>query len=354
MTTNELRVAVVGCGAIAEAYHLPALAAQKGLIERAVLVDPDQMRARTLAARFGAARVVADVESIAGEVDAAIIATPPGLHGRVAIPLLARGVHVLCEKPLAETAEDAAVMIEQSARSGARLCVNQTRRAFPAFRRVKELLDSGAIGECVALEYSEGGRFNWQSASGWHFSRGAKARGVLFDQGAHVFDTLCWWLRARPAVVSCATDSFGGPEGVAAIVLEHRACRITIRLSWLSKLANTYRIVGTRGAIEGAVSDWRHVTVAGAEGRPHRFTVSSDRGDYLAFGRVVIDNFLEVVRGHAAPLASATSVLPSLQLLDECYRRATRMPMSWVEPQHRAARRGKDAVEALSELPTSV
>ena len=354
MTDGGLRVAVVGCGAIAEAYHLPALAAQPGLMDRAVLVDPDLPRARTLAARFGARRVAADVDAIAGEIDAAIVATPPGLHARVAIPLLARGVHVLCEKPLADCAEDAAVMIDQAARSGARLCVNQTRRAFPAFRRVKELLDSGAIGECISIEHAEGVRFTWQSASGWHFAAGSTARGVLFDQGAHVFDLICWWLRDKPAVLSSSTDSFGGPEGVAAVVLEHRACRISIRLSWLSKLSNTYRIVGTRGAIEGSVSDWRHVTVAGADDRRQRFTVSSDRGDYLAFGSVVIDNFLNVVRGHAVPLASATSVLPSLQLLDECYRSATRIPMPWLDAHHSAGGRGRQAGEALPELRTNV
>ncbi|HEY1303112.1 MAG TPA: Gfo/Idh/MocA family oxidoreductase [Vicinamibacterales bacterium] len=352
--TNGLRVAVVGCGAIAEIYHLPALATHRDIIERAVLVDPDVARARGLAAKFGAARVTPDVERIADEIDAAIVATPPGLHARVAIPLLARGVHVLCEKPLAGTADDAAAMIDQAARSGARLCVNQTRRAFPAFRRVKELLDSGAIGECVSIEHSEGVRFDWQSASGWHFSPGSPAsRGVLFDQGAHVFDTICWWLRGRPTVVSCATDSFGGPEGVASIVLQHRACKITIRLSWLSRLSNTYRVVGTRGDIKGGATDWRQLTVAGENGRPQRFNVSSDPGDYLAFGSVVLDNFLDVIRGEAAPLAPAASVLPSLELLDECYRRATRIPMPWVDPQHHALARGKHAAEAPAELPTS-
>jgi predicted dehydrogenase len=326
-----LRVAVIGCGAIAEVYHLPALAAHDGLMERAVLVDPDLTRARAMAERFHATRVVGDVEAIADDIDAAIVATPPRLHARVAIPLLARGIHVLCEKPLAESTEDAYAMIEQAARSGAHLCVNQTRRAYPAFRRVKELLESGAIGECVKIEYSEGVRFTWQTASGWHFSPRNKPRGVLFDQGAHVFDTLCWWLDGKPALVSCSTDSFGGPEGIASVVLGHHACTIAIKLSWLSKLSNSYRLVGTRGVIEGAASDWRHVTVTPEGERPRRITVSSDRGDYLAFGNVVIDNFLNVVRGTAVPLAPAESVLPSLQLIDECYRRASRLPMPWVE-----------------------
>jgi predicted dehydrogenase len=258
-----VRVAVVGCGAIAEAYHLPALAGHKELLDSAVLVDPDLTRAYALATRFRVKRVASAVEPIMRDIDAAIVATPPWLHARVTMPLLARGIHVLCEKPLAESALDANRMIEH--------------------------------------------------------------------QGAHVFDTICWWLGGKPTVVSCSTDSFGGPEGSVSVVLRHHACTISIKLSWLSKLSNTYRIVGTRGVIEGATSDWRRVTVGRTGGRPRQVKVSADRDDYLAFGRVVIDNFLSAIRGGAAPLAPAASVLPSLQLIDECYRCASRMEMPWVQ-----------------------
>ena len=153
------------------------------------------------------------LEHIWDEIDAAIIATPPWLHYRIAMPLLARGIHVLCEKPLAESAADARAMIDQAGRSGAQLCVNHTRRAFPSLKRVKELLDSGAIGECTSIEHTEGARFAWPSATGWHFARANGAKGVPSTWVSHVFDTTdCWWLDEKPAVISCSTDSFGGPR----------------------------------------------------------------------------------------------------------------------------------------------
>jgi predicted dehydrogenase len=326
-------VAVVGCGAIAEKYHLPALARHAGLLTQVVLIDPDLSRARALAATLPGARVAESCEQVWDDVDAAIVATPPGLHSRIAMPLLARGIHVLCEKPLAESAADARAMIQQAARSGVSLCVNHTRRAFPALRRVKELLDSGGLGECLTVEHLEGARFNWPSASGWHFAPANGNRGVLFDQGAHVLDTLCWWLGEKPRVVSCATDSFGGPEGAAELVLERGACTITVRLSWLSKLPNRYRIAGTRGTVEGAIFDWRRVTIHGDGGRRRQLKVSSDPGDYLTFGNVIVDNFLEAICGRAEPLTPAAAVLPSIELIEECYRCATRMPMPWLESQ---------------------
>lgn len=330
-STSPPRVTIIGCGAIAESYHLPALARHPGLMDRAVLIDPELPRARLLAAKFSAARAAESHEALLNDIDAAIIAAPPWLHYRIAMPLLARGVHVLCEKPLAESAADAKAMVQQAERSGAYLCVNHTRRAFPALRRVKELLESGAIGECMAIEHTEGVRFNWPSVSGWHFSPANGARGVLFDQGAHVLDTICWWLGEKPAVASCSTDSFGGPEGVASVVLKRGACTIKIKLSWLSKLSNTYRIIGTRGIVEGGISDWGRLTITSHRGRRQQLKVSSDQGDYLGFGNVIIDNFLDAIRGCVAPLVPASAVLPSIELIEECYRCALKMPMSWVE-----------------------
>lgn len=329
--TSPLRVAVIGCGAIAEMYHLPALARHANRVKRVVLVDPDVARARALARAFSEAEVTASHEHIWDDIDAAIIATPPWLHYRIAMPLLARGIHVLCEKPLAGSAADARAMIDQAERSGAHLCVNHTRRAFPALRRVKELLDSGAVGQCTAIEHTEGARFAWPSASGWHFARGNGAKGVLSDVGVHVLDTICWWLDEKPTLVSCSTDSFGGPEGVASLALERRSCTISVRLSWLSRLSNTYRIIGTRGAIEGHIFDWRRLTITSNGDRQRHLKVSSDGNDYLAFGNIIIDNFLNTISGRATPLAPATAVLPSLELLEECYRRASRMTMPWVE-----------------------
>ena len=328
--TSPVRVAVIGCGAIAEMYHLPALVRLANRVKRIVLVDPDVARTRALAATLPEARVADSHERVWDEIDAAIIATPPWLHSRIAMPLLARGVHVLCEKPLAESAADARAMIEEARCAGAYLCVNHTRRAFPSLKYVKTLLDSGAIGECTAIEHTEGSRFAWPSASGWHFARANGAKGVLFDAGAHVLDTICWWLDEKPAVVSCSTDSFGGPEGVASVTLASRRCTIDVRLSWLSRLSNTYRVVGTEAVIEGTVFDWRRLTIVSG-GRRRHVKVSSDKNDYLTFGNVVVENFLDAICQRAAPLAPATSALPSLDLLEECYRSASRMPMPWLQ-----------------------
>ena len=330
--TSPLRVAMIGCGAIAETYHLPALERHAARLRHIVLVDPDVRRAKALAATLSGvdARTAGHHEDVWDDIDAAIIATPPRLHADIALPLLARGVHVFCEKPLAESSSDVVAVIEQAAQSGAWLCVNQTRRSYPALKRVKDLLTSGLIGECVAIEHREGFRFTWPSVSGWHFA-GNSARGVLLDQGAHVLDTICWWLGGTPRVVSCRTDSFGGPEGVANIALRHETCAITITLSWLSTLSNTYKVIGTRGVIEGSTTDFCRFTLSDERGRTRQVDAGPLRRGYHDLFDVFVNNFLDVIAGRALPLVPGTAALPAIQLMDECYLAASRMSMPWLD-----------------------
>ena len=331
--TSPLRVAMIGCGAIAEAYHLPALERHASRLGHIALVDPDLRRAQALASTLSGVdtRIAASHEHVWDDIDAAIIATPPRLHADIAMPLLARGVHVFCEKPLAESASAAAAMIERATQSRAWLCVNQTRRSYPALKRVKDLLTSGIIGECVAIEHREGFRFTWPSVSGWHFAGGNSPRGVLLDQGAHVLDTICWWLGDKPRVVSCRTDSFGGPEGVANIALRRDTCAITITLSWLSTLSNTYKVVGTRGVIEGSTIDFCRFTLTDDRGRTQQVDAGPSRCGYHDLFDVFVANFLDVIAGRALPLVPGTAALPAIQLMDECYHAASRMAMPWLD-----------------------
>src|SRR5918997_1648815 len=99
---TKIRVGVVGCGAVTERYHLPALLASADVTVVA-LVDPVIERARALAPRLGGPLVVANHLEVAGKVDLAIVATPNAYHEQIVVDLLDRWIHVLVEKPMART-----------------------------------------------------------------------------------------------------------------------------------------------------------------------------------------------------------------------------------------------------------
>src|SRR5262249_43165426 len=158
---GPVRVALIGCGAIAESMHLPVLAGHEGL-RLQVLVDRNLERAQKLATGYGVARVLADAAELpAGEIDAAIIATPPFHHAPCALQLIERGIHVLVEKPMATCYADAVRMVEAAERRGVVLSVGFFRRLYPSFRLLKGLLDRGWLGRAKRFAVEGGGMYNW-------------------------------------------------------------------------------------------------------------------------------------------------------------------------------------------------
>lgn len=320
---------MIGCGAIAERYHLPGLAKVPGVIPNVVLVDRSAERTQAMAQMFGIQRQVTDVGEIINEIDGAIVAVPPALHYPICMQLLTRGIPVLCEKPLAESPAEAREMVEAAAKHSTALAVNHTRRMLPAYAEIKRLLDSQAIGNIVEIRWEEGCEFSWPAATAFQFRSGAK--GVLLDTGIHSLDLICWWLGEKPEVLSCQTDSYGGPEALAEVALQTNACRVQVKLSWLSRLANRYSIVGECGTISGELDYYDRVTIMSPRGQRKAQSLRSVEKTYNDFGCRIIANFIDTVVGRAVPLIPADSVLPALEVMDECYGIASRLEMPWVE-----------------------
>ncbi|HYT05038.1 MAG TPA: Gfo/Idh/MocA family oxidoreductase [Gemmatimonadales bacterium] len=322
-------VAVVGCGAIARTCHVPALAKHPGVRERLVLVDQDLDRARELAQAFEVASVAADYRDVLGRVNGVVIALPHHLHYGTALDCLRAGVHVLCEKPLAESAAEVAELAAVAEQSHVTLAVNNTRRLFPPSRKVHELLREGAIGAVRFLGYYDGAKYGWPSASGFAFGLRGTGRGVLLDVGAHVLDLVCWWLGRQPQVTAYADDSFGGSEAVAKVSFTEGDTHGEVHLSWLAKLRNGFRIEGEAGSIVGSVYDWHAVELVSRSGKRKAIPLNSGSRTPSDAGRLVVEDFLDVIESGRPPLVSARDVAPSVAMIEECYARRRRFDMPW-------------------------
>jgi predicted dehydrogenase/nucleoside-diphosphate-sugar epimerase len=136
-------ICLVGAGVIAQTHA----AALRSLGRRVVaIVDPDLPAARRLAEATGATAFASiDAALAAGGIARAHVLVPPPAHAEVARPLLAAGIHVLLEKPLAVTSAECAALLE-APRQGARLGVNQNFVHHPAFARLRRKIESGALG----------------------------------------------------------------------------------------------------------------------------------------------------------------------------------------------------------------
>ena len=107
---RKIRLAVVGCGAVARIHHLPSITASNRF-ELIALVDRYLPNAQKLGEEYGIPAAVEDYGEIAAHIDAAIVALPNYLHATVSIDLLRRGIHVLVEKPMALSSRECETMI---------------------------------------------------------------------------------------------------------------------------------------------------------------------------------------------------------------------------------------------------
>lgn len=326
MTTPD--IALIGCGAIAEVYYTPALQRRPELARSLILVDRDLARAERMREAVGAAAAVSDYRDVLSCVRGAIIATPHHLHHPLTLDLVRAGAHVLCEKPLAETAAQVDEIVAAARTHGVHVAVNHTRRLFSSFREIERLVRAGELGELREIHYELGEPFAWPAATDAYFGRGAGGRGVLFDTGAHIVDLVCWWLGGEPEIVAYEDDARGGTEAVARMVLRRGAATAHVHLSWLTKLRNQYRLTGTAGSIAGGVYEWSSFMRQNGDGRTRR--IATDRARTLIdFFEQLLTNFFDVVAGAAQPLVTAADARAAVAVIDGCYARRARFEEPW-------------------------
>jgi predicted dehydrogenase len=323
-------IALVGCGAIAEAFYLPALQKRPDLVPSLILVDRNAVRAESLRAKLGAGSVATDHRDILDRVRGAIIATPHHLHAPLTLEFVRQGVHVLSEKPLSATVADVDEIVSEAAARGVHVAVNHTRRLFTSFQEVQRLTASGAIGELREIDYVLGEPFGWPAETNTYFGTAAGGRGVLFDTGAHIVDLVCWFMGGEPDLISYADDARGGTEAVAKLSARRGPAIARVHLSWLSKLRNTYRVVGTTGSLEGRVYEWSSYTRRDANGRAR--TIRTDRArEFTHFADKLLDNFVAVIEGRELPIVAAKDVRPAVSLIAACYEHRTPIETPWLD-----------------------
>src|SRR5688572_7599273 len=150
-TQSPLRAGLIGCGFISQ-QHITAWQATPDA-ELVALCDADRARAEARARQFGISTIYEDVETMlaAEQLDCVDIATRPESHKALASLAAERGVHVLCQKPLASTMAEAREIAGLCARAGVRFMVLEMWRHLPALKDLKAQLDAGTIGPIHSL-----------------------------------------------------------------------------------------------------------------------------------------------------------------------------------------------------------
>jgi phthalate 4,5-cis-dihydrodiol dehydrogenase len=184
----ELRLGIVGMGTAARQI-LPAVEKQPG-VRLTAICDPLEEVREAAAQRYGV-RAVGDIGALLAldDVDAVYIATPTDLHARQVVAAAAAGKHVLCEKPMATTLEEAQQMIAAADRAGVVFNVGHSHSYDEPYRAMRELIASGELGRARMMHNIYYSDWVYRPRRPEELDE-RLGGGITFRQGAHQFDIL--------------------------------------------------------------------------------------------------------------------------------------------------------------------
>ena len=283
------------------------------------------------------------------ELDVVSIATPTFLHAEMAIAALEAGVHVLTEKPLAQTGEAAASMVEAARRAGRVLEVSFNHRRRGDVTALKSVIDSGVLGD---IYYAKTGWIRRQGIPGlgtWFTKAESAGGGAMMDIGIHMLD-MTLHLLGEPGVTaaSAMTHAEFGPRGrggsgfgvsqledgapfevedlATAFLRLDGGATMLLESSWAQWIPEDLCYVTLYGADGGATIEWaggpgnHRITVwTEVEGIPAELSpqVGEDRGHAGA-----IAEFLQAVRSGDVAAHDGSLALRRARVIDACYASA--------------------------------
>jgi predicted dehydrogenase len=317
MSPRRLRVAVIGCGRVAQ-DHLTAY--QKlGEAEIVAVADVIERQATAAAEQFGCAAFT-DYRRLLAEAapNAVSICTPPVTHPEITLEALARGVNVLCEKPFAITLADARRMQEAAERTGLVLMMASKFRFVEDVVKAKGIIESGILGRIVLFENVFCSRVDMRER--WNSRKAVAGGGVLFDNGSHSVDIARYLL---------------GP--IALVQAQHGLQIQSVEVEDTTRVS-FQTVSGVMGSIDLSWSIHKdtdgYVSVFGTEGmlsigwKESKYR-QSEKLNWVVFGNGYdkqraflrkLQHFLDCVERRATPIISAIDGLESVRVIEAAYR----------------------------------
>lgn len=248
----RLRWGVIGTGNFVANYLVPAFRKADGAVLLAC-AGTSESKAKALAAEHDIARAYAGYDKLLcdADIDAVHIATPDGTHGEIVAAALAAGKHVLCEKPMALTLEEAELMRQACANSDRVTRVGFQIRLQPVMQRVKEIVQSGRLGDIRSITLERSAPVRPTGLSGWRAS--VETGGVLYGVGIHLLDLVQWFMTRRIDEVFAYANpdrQSGVADQTITIVAKMNDCQAILRATnELPYCRNALNIEGTRGIL---------------------------------------------------------------------------------------------------------
>ena len=286
-----VRIGLIGCGAVARRFHLPAF--REAGADVVAFTSRTAASAEAAANEWGSGKVVGDWRELIAleEIDAVDVCTPNASHAELAIAAAKAGKHVLVEKPIATTLDEADAMISAARKSKTILMTAHNVRYAPPFVAVAEEIASGSLGEIGAVRaaFGHSGPQVWAPDATWFFDRSLSGGGALMDLGVHLADLLRSLLSDEVEEVGAILSGSKEVEEAAQVVLKfERGAIASMHVSWVATPAPDHQlsIFGSKGTIH--LDTTTPPVFRAGSGETRELTMTGDPDDpYRAFVRAI-------------------------------------------------------------------
>lgn len=324
--TADIRLGLVGAGAIAQLAHLPVLSRIRGA-QLVAICDNDGPKAGALAQRMGVRDVFTDIDELLDfdELDAVVIATPNHLHEPHVLRALKSRVHVLCERPLSLNLAGVRRILDAAAKADRKVVVGNNHRFRSDVQQLSRFLQGGELGRLIGMR---GGQYQFRATQqSWRDSKAEAGGGAFFEYGYPLLD-LALWLSdfPEPVRVSAQMDT-SRPGAVEDMMLVHLECAnnlsFSIDVSWAyvgQEERWWFEALSSRGSAR--LSPLR--VVKELNGRPTNVSTTgaaARESVFLQSYRAELAHFLAVLK-EEIPYDPADDQLKVMRVVEAIYRSA--------------------------------
>lgn len=329
-----LKVGIVGCGTIAQRRHIPEFAANEHC-QLTAFWSPTPGKAEKMAQKYGAVGYTDLDAFLDSGLDAISVCSTNATHSQITVKALDKGIHVLCEKPMATTMEECQAMVDAAKRNGKKLMIAQNQRFASVHQEARKRIAAGEIGQLLSFDsvYGHAGPEDWLgSANPWFFDKEKSVFGAMADIGIHKTDLLHYLLGEPIVKVSAMLRTMDKkyPNGELIAVDDNAFCLYqtasgvpgTLHVSWTQygTEINSTVIQGTKGVIR-CYDDPEYDFIIEKVGQPTEklqlgmaMTNEEQRAGKLT-NSGVIDSFVDCIVNDTVPAVSGEEAFKAMKVI---------------------------------------
>lgn len=283
--SNIYKIAIIGCGGIANGKHMPSLKKLDN-VQMVAFCDIIPERAEEAKAKYGTedAKVYSDYKELLkdGSIDIVHVCTPNDSHAEITIAALDSGKHVMSEKPMAKTAVDARRMVEAAKRTGKKLTVGYNNRFRSDSQYLKQLCEDGTLGD---IYYAKAHALRRRAVPTWgvFLDEEKQGGGPLIDIGTHALDLTLWMMNnyepkivlgssfhklgSRPNAAnawgSWDPEKFKVEDSAFGMIVMKNGATIVLESSWALNVAQSGEAKCTLCGTEAGADMWNGLNING-------------------------------------------------------------------------------------------